>query len=421
MANALGELFSDIANAIREKTGNPGMMKPIEFPEQIATIDMGADTFDATATEYDLASGATAYVGGEKITGALEVHHTAQAEAEEVYDSGGSVKMSLTNQERAIYDSGAVITVSAPLEEFGDATAEDVAVGKTFTSADGMLVVGTADTSGGDGGGSSGGGTLPAGVYLSASDIKNPTNYRHKRFMFNGELYAGAGNVAGGGYLHAIYKWNGSAWVTLLSGSSTTADLIGGTMDSILWKCVEYNGKLHMIESKCHYVFDGTNLTRSTNLPYGETSACVCNGKLYVYSDSGSSKSVYEWDDDNSAWNTVVNFSSYAGKIISYGDQLYFVSSNTITKYVDGKLTEWGTAPGITNEWVSVGDTMYCLDKNSSKFYKVNFETMEFAEMGLIPRFYYYYFTENANELSSVGVTHSTNNYHVFFIVNIIE
>ena len=41
MANALGELFSDIAEAIRGKTGDTAAMKPAEFPERISGIEAG--------------------------------------------------------------------------------------------------------------------------------------------------------------------------------------------------------------------------------------------------------------------------------------------------------------------------------------------------------------------------------------------
>jgi hypothetical protein len=45
MANALGELFSNIATAIRGKTGDTGTMKPAEFPAAIDGIEAGgADT-----------------------------------------------------------------------------------------------------------------------------------------------------------------------------------------------------------------------------------------------------------------------------------------------------------------------------------------------------------------------------------------
>ena len=41
MANALGTLFKDIANAIRGKTGNTATMKPADFPSAIAGIVTG--------------------------------------------------------------------------------------------------------------------------------------------------------------------------------------------------------------------------------------------------------------------------------------------------------------------------------------------------------------------------------------------
>jgi hypothetical protein len=38
MANVLGKLFSDIATAIRDKTGDTSTMKPADFPAKISAI-----------------------------------------------------------------------------------------------------------------------------------------------------------------------------------------------------------------------------------------------------------------------------------------------------------------------------------------------------------------------------------------------
>lgn len=46
MANALGTLFQDIANAIRDKTGETESMKPIEFPTKISEINVGGGSSD---------------------------------------------------------------------------------------------------------------------------------------------------------------------------------------------------------------------------------------------------------------------------------------------------------------------------------------------------------------------------------------
>lgn len=48
MANVLGELFSNIANAIREKTGDSATMKPAEFPEKISGIEVGGGSGGGT-------------------------------------------------------------------------------------------------------------------------------------------------------------------------------------------------------------------------------------------------------------------------------------------------------------------------------------------------------------------------------------
>ena len=42
MSNVLGELFGDIANAIRSKTGGTDTIKPIDFPNEIANIQQGS-------------------------------------------------------------------------------------------------------------------------------------------------------------------------------------------------------------------------------------------------------------------------------------------------------------------------------------------------------------------------------------------
>ena len=62
MANVLGELFAEIANAIRGKTGEDGTMRPIDFPARISNIstrDVSGmslkfvkDDFKPTSTEY---------------------------------------------------------------------------------------------------------------------------------------------------------------------------------------------------------------------------------------------------------------------------------------------------------------------------------------------------------------------------------
>lgn len=162
MANTHGTLtalFTAIANAIRGKTGSADPIVADSFPEAIDGISTGVDTSDATATAANIEDGFTAYVQGVKVEGSLPV------EDRELWISSGNVfAVSTKTGEGVVSHIGAGIDgknnpipdtlvkqgsdlyILGPAANYGNATAEDVAAGKTFTSAAGLKVVGTRTT-----------------------------------------------------------------------------------------------------------------------------------------------------------------------------------------------------------------------------------------------------------------------------------
>lgn len=107
----------------------------------------GYDTSDATVTAGDMASGVVAYGKNGKVTGTLTkvAQGTSQSiSADEVKKISTEIYMHATFPVNVIFQAKSGLNIGAKPSEFGNATAADVAKGKTFTSAAGLKVVGTA-------------------------------------------------------------------------------------------------------------------------------------------------------------------------------------------------------------------------------------------------------------------------------------
>lgn len=108
----------------------------------------GYDTSDATVTAGDMASGVIGYGKNGKVKGNIQTFSSGEflsTYADSVYSENGVFKAKKNFRWDELYRKGSVLYIRNRLSNFGDATAADVAKGKTFTSAAGLKVVGTAE------------------------------------------------------------------------------------------------------------------------------------------------------------------------------------------------------------------------------------------------------------------------------------
>lgn len=129
----LTQIFKDIADAIRSK-GISGTMKPGEMPEKIAGIKDASTMPRVKRVEAIPANIRSLSQSGTTLL-------TVESWCDGLYDSAGELQSGDCIAER----SAITMRSNIPLSRFGNAVAEGVAKGMTFTSEEGYMVEGTAE------------------------------------------------------------------------------------------------------------------------------------------------------------------------------------------------------------------------------------------------------------------------------------
>lgn len=148
-----GDKLKAIADAIRAKEGSSDPIVANDFPARIAAIETGTQlpTLTNPGTAADLASGKQLIdQNGEIVTGTIsELNSNNSVDLENgniPYLNGTDIVTRATwpqNYERIVRGTP-WIYLKTNVSNFGNATAADVVAGKTFTSAAGVKVTGTA-------------------------------------------------------------------------------------------------------------------------------------------------------------------------------------------------------------------------------------------------------------------------------------
>ena len=132
--------------------GQGGAVDPNLLAENIksgVTISGVTGTFtnDGTARASDMANGVTAYVNGAKITGNVRTFTSKGSvfsDTMPILDSdNGKLELYYTMPVDTLFRAESGGFARCELSSLGDATAADVAFGKTFTSSTGLKVTGT--------------------------------------------------------------------------------------------------------------------------------------------------------------------------------------------------------------------------------------------------------------------------------------
>ena len=136
-------LIDGVCDAIREKDGTTELIDHVDMPDRVKAIKASPG---GTAGSGDLREGKSAWVDGELVNGGLPVVSSSVAafSGDDVSIGKGTSNFlfSAKTAKEEIYPADVTVRFEVPLSRFGDAEADNVDYGVTFTSKNGLMLTG---------------------------------------------------------------------------------------------------------------------------------------------------------------------------------------------------------------------------------------------------------------------------------------